>query len=407
MEASRSKVTVADELAAIPRGIPLVHIVTVPSSLLFLRGQMRFMTGAGFSITVISSPGEYLAAFAAEEKVLTSAIRMERRITPMRDLVALAKLVVLLRKIEPAIVHSHTPKGGLLGMIAATIARVPVRIYHMRGLPVMGARGLRRYLLTWSESIACRLADRVICVSRSVREIAVAEGLVGPDRIRILAHGSGNGVDATNRFNPARLPPSARNDLRARLGINPDAFVVGFVGRLVRDKGIVELERAWQQVALSHPAARLILLGSFEEQDPVPLDVRQLLENDPRVHICAWDWDTPHFYAAMDVLVLPTYREGFPNAPLEAAAMRLPVVASRVAGCVDAIVEGETGTLVPPRDSSALAEAIMGYARDPSRRVREGEAGRRRVLALFRPELIWSALRDEYIELLELKKRSH
>jgi glycosyltransferase involved in cell wall biosynthesis len=361
---------------------------------------MRFMASAGFCITAVSSPGEHLAVFAAEEGVSTRAIRMDRRISPVRDLKSIAKLVVLLRKSRPSIVHSHTPKGGLLGMIGAWIARVPVRIYHMRGLPMIEARGIRRLLLTWSESVGCRLAHRVICVSESLREIAIAKGLVTADRIRVLAHGSGNGVDAATRFNPDLLGSSTRDETRADVGINTDDFVIGFVGRLVRDKGIVELADAWQQIAAAIPNARLLLLGHFEKADPVPVHAQQLLESDSRVHFRGWDWDMPKFYAAMDLLVLPSYREGFPNAPLEAAAMRIPVIATRVAGCVDAVVDGETGSLVPPRDSSALAEAIIAYAGDATRRAREGENGRRRALTLFRPELIWSALRDQYFELL-------
>ncbi|HXG09745.1 MAG TPA: glycosyltransferase family 4 protein [Gemmataceae bacterium] len=382
----------------------LVHITTVPVSLWsFLGGQIGYMKDRGFAVRALASPGEYLDRFAEREEVPVHGVPMLRRITPLRDLVAVGRLWRVLRRVRPAIVHAHTPKGGLLGMIAACLTGVPVCIYQVHGMPWMTARGLKRALLSWTEWAACRLADQVLCVSGSVREAAVAGGICPPAKIKVLAAGSVNGVDAEARFNPDVAVPAHRDRTRDRLGIPRSAPVVGFVGRLVRDKGIGELATAWQTLRRLFPALHLLLVGPFEPQDPVPPEVRALLENDPRVRLIGQVDDCLPFYAAMDLVVLPTYREGLPLVPLEAAAMSLPVVATRVPGCVDAVVDGVTGTLVPPRESAALAEAITAYVRDPELRRRHGRAGRERVLRDFRPEAVWEALYEEYVRLLRRK----
>jgi glycosyltransferase involved in cell wall biosynthesis len=381
----------------------LLHITTVPMSLGFLRGQIAYMKERGFDIALISSPGTELEDAGEREGVPVHAVEMRRSITPLRDVRALAQLVLMMRQLQPTIVHAHTPKGGLLGMVAATLCRVPIRIYHMRGLPLMGAAGARRRLLRLTEWVSCRLAHEVICVSHSVRHEAVDSSVCATDRISVLLGGSGNGVDALGRFDPAAQGLDARKSTRMRLGIHADDLVLGFVGRIVRDKGIVELSAAWQQLRARHPQLRLLLVGPFEPEDAPPAEVVAALNSDERVHLVGMDWNTPPLYAAMDVVVLPSYREGFPNVPLEAAAMGLPVVATRIPGCVDAVAAGETGLLVEPRDAAALAGAIEQYVTDANLRQRHGQAGRDRVLREFRQEAIWAALYDRYVQLLARK----
>lgn len=382
------------------RAVELVHITTVPMSLTFLRGQVGYVSQRDFQVHAISSPGPDLDAFGNRYGVETYAVEMPRSIAPLRDLWALREIVRILRQIHPEIVHAHTPKGGLLGMIGAYLAGVPVRIYHMRGLPLVGASGSKRALLRWTERIACTLAHRVICVSHSLREIAIRENLCPAEKLAVLAGGSGQGVDAKRRFAPASDAARTGFQVRARWSIPDRAPVVGFVGRLVRDKGVIELEAAWQRLRADYPDLHLLLVGPFEPQDPVPVDVRSRLEGDARVHLAGMDWETPPYYAAMDLLVLPTYREGFPNVLLEAAAMELPVVATRIPGCVDAVEDGVTGTLVPVKDVDELVTAIRRYLGDPALRLRHGVAGRARVLHKFRQEAIWEAMYKEYLSLL-------
>ena len=384
----------------------VIHIMTVPSSLFFLRGQARFMRGRGIELQAIASPGADLDRFAEEEGMPVCAVPMRRRITPLQDLVALARLVAALRRRKPDIVHAHTPKGGLLGMLAALIARVPVRIYHINGLPFVTATGAKRRLLRLTERISCALAHEVLCVSESVRGIAVSDGVCRSDRIRVLLGGSINGVDAQERFNPARHA-GARQATRARLGIPEDAVVVSFVGRLVREKGIAELACAFQTLRDEFPRLHLLLVGPFESQDPVDPATRRQLAADPRVHQVGLDWNTPPYYAASDLLALPTWREGFPVVPLEAAAMGLPVAATRVPGSIDAVEDDVTGVLVPPRDPEALAGAIRGYLTDPVRARRHGEAARVRVLRDFQQENMWAALEAVYRALLAERGVTH
>jgi glycosyltransferase involved in cell wall biosynthesis len=380
-------------------GIRLVHIMTVPLTLTFFRGQVGFMERRGFDVRLICGPGKEVEEFMARERVPVSTVPMHRRITPFRDLVALGRIYLQLRRLQPTVVHTHTPKASLLGMIAAWLLRRPLRIYHLRGLRYIAAVGFRRRLLQWMERLTCSFADQVLCVSRSIRETAVADGVCPAEKISVLLSGSGQGVD-TQRFSPANLPEGTREEIRRSYGIPLDAVVIGFIGRIVRDKGAVELAEAWGDLRNEYPGAHLLIVGPFESEDPVPAGVEEFLRQDPRVHLAGLEWDTPPLYAAMDVVALPTYREGFPNVPLEAAAMRLPMVATRVPGCVDAIQDGVTGTLVPPRDAGSLAGAIRRYLEDPELRAQHGHAGRERVLREFRREAIWEALYQEYCRLL-------
>ena len=383
--------------------IKLVHVMTSPLFLNFFQGQSAYMRARGIHLSVITSPGELLDRFAYQEGVAAFPVQMPRRITPTYDLLALARICLILRSIRPHLVHAHTPKGGLLGMVGAWLCRVPIRIYHIHGLPYLTASGLKRLLLRWSEKVACRLAHAVLCVSYSIRQIAVDERLCPASKIKVLAAGSIQGVDADGRFNPNRFTEQEKQGLRSRLGLPEQAVVIGFVGRIVRDKGMIELAEAWRRLREDYSQAHLLLVGDYEEQDPVPDEVRNLLNNDPRVHITGWLTDTAPYYAVMHLLVLPSYREGFPNTPLEAAAMELPVVATDIPGTRDAVVDGETGTLVPPYDAEALARAIRRYLNDPDLRRAHGKAGRQRVLQHFQQEIVWQALYEEYVSLLRAK----
>lgn len=379
--------------------IKLVHIMTVPESLRFITGQPAYMRERGFAIHSISSDGPDREDFVQREGIDSVVVEMPRRISPLRDLAAVIRIWLHIRRLKPAIVHAHTPKGGLLGMIGSWLARVPVRVYHIHGLPMVTATGSQRVALRLAERVSCYLATDVLCVSRSVREVVLREGLNGRRAVEVLCGGSINGVDTDERFNPARYD-AERVRIRTEYGIPDGAPVLGFVGRLVRDKGVIELMQAWAVLRAEFPESHLLVVGPFEARDAIPEAVKEEMQRDDRIHLRGMDWDTPPLFATMDVLALPSYREGFPVVPLEAAAMALPVIATAVPGCVDAVVDGVTGTLIPPADAVALATAVRNYLRSPQLRSEHGAAGRQRVVIDFRREEIWAATFNVYARAL-------
>ena len=234
------------------------------------------------------------------------------------------------------------------GRLRRGLARVPVRIYHMHGLPYMTASGMKRRILFMTEKLACYLAHRVFCVSPSLREVALTEGICSSDKLVVLG-GHGNGVDAEVRFNPARVGNEARCQARESLGIPPDSMVLGFVGRVVRDKGIVELAEAWKDLRSNFPTLHLLIVGPFEGQDPVPVEVERQLRSDERVHLTGQVEDPAPLYAAMDIVTLPSYREGFGMSSWRPRQWSAPSLLPASPGCVDAVQDGATGFLIPPR----------------------------------------------------------
>jgi glycosyltransferase involved in cell wall biosynthesis len=385
-----------------PAGTVVVHVTTVPISLrAHLSGQTRYMLSRGFVLHAISSPGPDLAEFGRREGVEVEAIAMRRAIAPMEDLVALWRLWRLLRRLQPDIVHSHTLKGGLLGMIAGTLCGAPVRIYHLRGLRFVTTTGARRQLLRACDWVSCFLAHRVLAVSQSIRSVAVDDGLCPPEKIKVLCGGSGNGVDAEGRFKPQAA--EARLAVRRDHDIPADSLVIGFVGRLTLEKGIAELLRAWKVLRERERRLHLLIVGP---NDGLGRDQMAALQSDSRVRLTGPVKDVAPLYPAMDVVALPTYREGFPNVALETAAMALPIVATDVPGCRDSVVDGVTGTLVPARDAEALQGALERYLDDPALRALHGAAARQRVLAEFQREAIWKAIEVEYMDLLATRRPS-
>jgi glycosyltransferase involved in cell wall biosynthesis len=378
----------------------ILHLTTVPQTLHFLSGHIQHAKSKGFEVHALSSPGESLDQFGRDMQIEVHSVVMTRRITPLSDLRALLRIARIMRRIRPAIVDGHTPKGALLAMMAATLCLVPVRVYHLHGLPMVTAKGLQQRLLSWTEWIACKLSHQVISMSDSLRELAIAEGLCPAEKIKVLNHGSVDGVEAYGRFDPTGIPAEMAPLLRDRYQIPRDAHVVGFVGRIVRDKGLVELGQSWQALREEFASLHLLIAGPFESQDPIPADLEEMLRKDPRIHLAGEVTDVPSIYHILDLLVLPTYREGLGTVLLEAAAMEVPVVATRIPGCLDAVLAGETGTLVPPHDAEALTSSVRTYLRDPDLRRRHGAGGRQRVLRDFDPEAVREALFQEYVRLL-------
>ena len=290
---------------------------------------------------------------------------------------SLYRLWKALRQLAPMLTEFSTPKAGLLGSLAAFFCRVPRRIYFLRGLRFETEHGLKRVLLKAMEQLASACAHAVVCNSESLRRQAFVLGVAREEKLHVIAAGSSNGVD-TNRFAPGP------DTVRRRVGIAARAPVVGYVGRLTRDKGILDLLEAFNRLLLDYPTAVLLLVGWFDESaDALTVFQRARIEAHPRIVCTGFVPDTAAYYRAMDLLVLPTWREGFPNVALEAAASEVPVITTLTTGARDSVLTGVTGLLVPPGDPCTLALAMSTLLRYPRTRRRMGQEAREWVLQEF------------------------
>lgn len=368
--------------------------VTSPQTCLVLRGRVRALRDAGFKVSLVSSPGELLEEIARTERVDAFAIPMERGISVIRDVGALIRIWRLLRRLNPHIVEFSTPKAGLLGSIAARFCGIPIRIYLLRGLKLETSRGFRRRLLLWAERSAAESADLVICNSRSLRKKAL-EMKIGPAwKLVLLGKGSSSGV------NLARFAPG-QSMIRTALGIPDKAPVIGFSGRLTADKGLPELIEAFAMILRIVPDAYLLLVGWFDAaEDALECQVRARIEGHPRIICTGLVEDTVAYYRAMDLMVLPSWREGFPNAVLEAAATGVPVIATHCTGSCDAVIPGVTGVLVPAGSPDAICEAVLSLLSDSERRRRMAVAARTWVTENYDDRMVLGRIVDCYKDLI-------
>lgn len=335
--------------------------VTSAQTCLVLHGRARALRDAGFRVSLLSAPGELLEQTARTEHVDAFSIPMDRGISLVHDAAALFRIWRLLRRLRPDIVEFSTPKAGLLGILAARLCGIPVRIYFLRGLKLETSRGFRRLLLLWAEKVASGSADLVVCNSRSLLERALALGIAPESKLVLLGGGSSNGV------NLARFAPGPSN-VRMQFGIPRDAPLIGFSGRLTVDKGLPELLEAFAAILRRVPKAYLLLVGWFDAaEDALECEVRARIEGHPRIICTGYVEDTAPYYRAMNLMVLPSWREGFPNAVLEAAATGVPVIATHCTGSCDAVIPEVTGLLIPTGSPDAITEAVLNLLANPDR----------------------------------------
>ncbi len=374
----------------------LVYAVTHPGTAdILLRGQLAFMREHGFDVTLIASPGPELERVRDRERVETIGVAMAREPDPLRDAASLARLAPLVAKLRPDVLNASTPKAGLLGMVAARAARVPVRIYLLRGLRLETARGTLRRVLSTTERLASACAHDVVCVSASLMRAAVDGGYVPARKASVVGRGSSNGVDAA-RFARTSERVAAGKAWSAGLGVADDERVIAFIGRCANDKGIADLLDAFRIVRREHPRVRLALIGGALAGENVDPALEARIRETPGVIATEPVTDLGPAYARIDVLAFPSLREGFPNVPLEAACAEVPVVGYRSTGVIDAVEDGVTGTLVAQHDVDGLARALLAYLADRELVARHGRAGRLRAERDFDRTAVWTAWLDAY-----------
>jgi glycosyltransferase involved in cell wall biosynthesis len=382
--------------------IRICRIVTVPltfQTLLF--EQLRYLSDRGLNLTLVSNPEDGLIQTARKLKLPYCAIQMARAPDPVKDLSALASMIRLFSKERFDIVHSVTPKAGLLTALAGFLTRIPIRVHTYTGQVWFEKKGFARKLFKSFDWLIGKLNPYCYTDSSSQSEFLIKEKVITPSKIAFLGSGSIGGVDL-RRFDPQAFGPAGRISIRKELGIADDALVILFVGRLTRDKGIGELASAFSMIQKRRQDVELLLVGPSEpERDPLADHTIKELSRNPNIHSIGFS-DTPEKYmAAADIFCLPSYREGFGSVVVEAAAMGLPAVATRVVGLVDAVVEEKTGLLVPSKDSVSLSKALMKLLSDPEMRLRMGNAGRIRAIREFDASLINQLVYEEYRNICE------
>lgn len=356
----------------------------------FLQQPIRKLAAA-FEVSVVANLPLGASIPALEGVATLLPVGIERQISPWRDLLALWRLTRLFRQQRFDVVHSVTPKAGLLAMLAARLAGTPVRLHIYTGQVWVTRHGAFRWLLKSMDKLIARLATQVLADSASQRQFLLDEGVVTAGRSSVLACGSISGVD-TARFRPDTV---VRARIRQELGIPQDDLVFLFLGRLNRDKGVLDLARAFAGIATDYPDAHLLLVGP-DEGNLLPALVGLTAECAAQVQQVGYAARPEDYMAAADVFCLPSYREGFGTVVIEAAAAGIPAIATRIYGVVDAVEEGRTGLLFPPRDIAALQVCLREMADDPARRRQLGTQARLRAQADFSSETVATAWLDYY-----------
>lgn len=345
----------------------LMRITTVPISLLvLLKRQLLFMS-SHFEVIAVSSPGSELVELSLEPALRTEEVYMTRKITLIADLRGVFHLYRLMRKESPTIVHTHTPKAGLLGMLAALLARVPIRLHTVAGLPILEKKGPLKWAMTLTERLTSACATRVYCNSKNLMNLMEQRGYCPSAKLSMIGQGSSAGID-TSYFDVALMgDENARQLARKKLGITKESFVYCFIGRMVGDKGVNELIEAFASLSARHSDIVLLLVGPLEDHlDPLGADSRALIERHPKIIWLDFQKEVRPYLWIADIFVFPSYREGFPNVLLQAGAMGLASIASDINGCNEIIQHGINGILIPPKNTLKLEAAMALVLAQPS-----------------------------------------
>ncbi len=377
----------------------ILHVVNISFVIpYFLGQQLNWFHQKGYEEYVVCSDSEELESFSKKYSFSYKAIDVLRKISIKKDLMAVYKTVKYIKQIKADIVVGHTPKGGLVAMLAAFLAHVPIRIYFRHGLVYETSKGIKRFILMNVDRFASLLATKIVCVSPSVAERSLEDKLNSSRKQVVLLNGSCNGVDI-ERFSKDKISKEIISATRMKYGINENDFVIGFTGRIVRDKGVIDLINAFDILKEKYSNIKLMLVGMLEERDAIPQETIKKIEEDKSIIALGYinNSEIEKYYALMDVMILPSYREGLGMSLLEASSMGIPVIGTRVTGVVDAVVENETGFFVN-HDEKDIAEKISYLIDNPSERERMGRNGKEMVATKFRQELVWKEIEKLYIE---------
>ena len=377
----------------------IIRTSTVATSLnTFCKGFLRELSQE-YDVVALSSPDKDLKEIEEREGVRCIGVSMERHISPVKDFMSLIRLIRIFRRERPAMVHSITPKAGLLSMMAAWIARVPVRIHTFTGLVFPTSTGLKRRILMLTDGITCACATHIIPEGEGVKNDLLSNGITKKS-LKVLGYGNVRGVDMQYYSRTAAVMDEAA-EIRSALEIGNGNTTFLFVGRLVGDKGIKELVEAFTMLQKECDGARLLLVGREEPQlDPLDENTKRVIEGNNAIFMVGEKSDVRPWYAAADALVFPSYREGFPNVVLEAGALGLPSIVTDINGSREIIVEGKNGTIVPPRNTFELYKAMRLFARQPQTMQQMAQNARPMIACRYEQGFVRQCLKDYYKEIL-------
>ena len=377
----------------------LIRITTVPMSLkILLKDQLRFMN-QHFEVVGISSRGEELFDVQKDEGIRTVAFEMSREITPFKDFFSLIKMIFVLLKEKPTIVHTHTPKAGIVGMLASWVTRVPHRLHTIAGLPVMETMGKKKKILLWVEKVTYACATRVYPNSVGLQEYILEHKLTDESKLKIIGYGSSNGID-TSYFNRTEDVLNEADKIKETYNLE-NKFVFCFVGRVVKDKGVNELLYAFNTLAQEFDTIRLLIIGGFEEKlDPLTKQSYEILDENKSIIYVGFQKDIRPYLTASDCFVLPTYREGFPNVVLQASSMELSSIVSNINGCNEIIKHNENGLIVEPKDKDVLFSAMKQYLEDKKLSEKLSLNSRKDIITKYDRKQFFKFLLEEYNKVL-------
>lgn len=374
----------------------IIRTTTIPRSLTaFCRGLLRELREDGYDIVAVSSPGAELKDIADSEGVRTYGVFMARHISPLSDIKSLWQLVKVFRQERPDMVHSMTPKAGLLSMMAAWMCRVPVRVHTFTGLVFPTATGIRQNILILTDRITCACATHIIPEGEGVKKDLIDYHITRKP-LKVLGHGNVRGINL-NYFNPT-LPAVLTEANKIR---KTEVFTFVFVGRLVRDKGINELVDAFARLCRENYHIRLFLVGRFEpDLDPLLPKTEEEISRNPAIEAVGLQSDVRPWLVASDAFVFPSYREGFPNVVIEAGAMGLPSIVTDINGSREIIIEGKNGIIIPPRDTDALYKAMKKIIEQSNMRTKMASNARQLISLRYEQSYVRNCLKEYYNEIL-------
>lgn len=381
----------------------LIRITTVPMSLKYLlKGQMAFMSKNGFNVTMISSDGQELNDVIENEKCDHIIIQLTRKITILKDLKATYNLYKLIRKEKPDIVHTHTPKAGIVGMLSSYFAGVPIRLHTVAGLPLMEVTGFKRIILNFVEKLTYKYSTKVYPNSYGLKKIILNNRFISENKLKVIGNGSSNGID-TSYFDPELFSSLENNTLKSELGVELNDFVFIFVGRIVGDKGINELVEAFNELCSDLKGIKLLLVGPFEDElDPLSEKTKLLISNNDKIISAGYQNDVRPFFAISNSLVFPSYREGFPNVVMQAGAMGLPSIVSDINGCNEIIENNINGLVIKVKSVRAIYAAMIKIISDKTLFNKLRLTSRNSIKSKYDREVYWHLLLKEYKDLIKV-----